>query len=387
MEDDNGLELSLGLCCGGSSGKSKIKEASSDPKADEGGSNRLMGGNMTAADSSFKNFFQAVTGNQDLKGKQKTAPDNTQQNFWTDLGKCSTLVTDHSSDVQKNITQFSRYQELWASNSKTTDNEEEKSNKRKMPFDEINFQNKHEKVAENADTHRKIPTSVNLMRNSHASVTTEDACSGVNEDVAESEAEGSNSWLVSQHEEKSKSSDIPKFSDKYVTSESSVGQKESAVSGSESNQELGKVAYGIPLLQPLTVMTVPYPVPVKVPTNANAPNATGFSSPCALPPLPVTNSERPPVQAMNTSNLQLSFGYSPVQLPTLETGSSWAFNSLVPRHVTSIVNRNGPPDTENSEGLKASQGQLRFSNLLSSFIDHENDVMILILFNNKLFCC
>jgi len=364
MEDDNGLELSLGLCCGGSSGKYKIKEASSDPKADEGGSNRLLGGNMTVDDSSFKNFFQTVTENQDLKGKQKSGPDNTQQNFWTDLGKCSTPVTNHSIDGEKNITQFNRYQELWTSNSKTADTEEEKSNKRKMPFEEINLQNKHEKVAEYSDTHGKNPTSVNLMRNSHVSVTIEYACSGVNGDVAETV--GSNSWLVSQHEEKSKSSDIPKFSDKHVTIESSVGKKESVL-GSESKQDLGKVAYGIPLLQPLTVMTVPYPVPVKVPTNANAPNATGFSSPCAIPPLPVTNSERPAVQTMNTSNLQLSFGYSPVQLPTLETGSSWAFNSLVPRHVTSIVNRNGPPDTENSEGLKASQGQRCFSNLLNSF--------------------
>ncbi|KAJ6814044.1 callose synthase 7-like [Iris pallida] len=37
MEDENGLELSLGLSCGRSSGKSKIVDISSVPKLEAGG--------------------------------------------------------------------------------------------------------------------------------------------------------------------------------------------------------------------------------------------------------------------------------------------------------------------------------------------------------------
>ncbi|ONK69112.1 uncharacterized protein A4U43_C05F19480 [Asparagus officinalis] len=340
MEDDNGLELSLGLSFGRSSGKLKIKDTSSDPKADEGSNNKLTSDSNSVADPSFKNFFQKGTENQDQKGKQKSAPDLQQsENFFTDLGKSSTPVMDHPND------ELNRYQELWDSNNKTTDIEEEKPSKRKMPFEEINFQNKHEKVAEFADRHGKNLTGVNLMRNPYVPVTTEDACSGVNEEVAESEAEGSNSWLVSQQEEKSKSSDIPKFCDKYVVTDSS-GKKELSISGNESSQDLGKVAYGIPVLQPLTVTSVAYPVPV-------------------------TNTERPVVQAANTNNLQLSFGYSSVQLPTLETGSSWAFNSQ-PRQVTSLLSREGAPNTQNSDGLKTSHVQLQAPRSLSGGTIHED---------------
>lgn len=312
MEDGNDLELNLGLSCGGSSGKSKVIDASSDPKVDEG-SSRLMGGTATVADSSFKNFFQVGAENKDQKGKQKTSQDTQlHENFFTDLGKCSNPVTAHSNNVQNNLSQLNRYQELWASNNKTAEAEEQ-SNKCKMPFQETKFQNKHEKVVEHADTPGKNPASVNLVRNSHVSVT-DDACSGVNEDVAESEAEGSSSWLTSQHEEKSKSSDIPNITDKYAASDSSImglqGQKAASVSGR-------------------------------------------FSSPAVIQPMPVSNSEQPAAQAINTSSLRLSFGYLPVQLPTLETGSSWAFNSQ-PRNLNSFVSRDGVPTMENSDCSKAS---------------------------------
>lgn len=338
MEDDNGLELSLGLSFGGTSGKSKIKDGS-DPKVDDGSCTRLMDGNMTVADTSFKNFLQAGTENQDQKGKQKTSSETQpQENFFTDLGKCSNPVIDHSNNVHNSLSQFNRYQELWASNNKTAETEGEKSNKRKMPFEEIDFQNKHDKVADYSDTYGKNPVSVNMMRNSHVSVTTEDACSAVNEDVAESEAEGSNSWLISQNEEKSKSSDIPKISDKCAAGDSNGialhGQKEAAVSGR-------------------------------------------FSSASAIQPLPVSNGERPPVPVMNTSSLQLSFGYSPVQLPTLETGSSWAFNSQ-PQHLSSLISRDGATNMENSDGLKASHVSLQVPRNSSAGVTSEDKSLDLV---------
>lgn len=343
MEDENGLELSLGLSCGGSSGKSKGRDAPSDTTLDEGSGSKLLGGNITASDVSFKNLFQTSAENQVHSGKQKGVPvSQPHENFWTDLGKHAATVANVSKDVQSTQSQFTRYQQPWIPTNKTTDSEEEKSgiSKRKFPFEEINIQKKHAKVVDHGDAQGKGPAGVNLLKKSSISVAAEDGSSGENEDVVESEAEGSNSWLVSQREDKSKRSEVPKVADKHVLNDQSgisfQGQKQLSFSGNDSNPEIGEVAYGIPLSpQPPTVMTVPYPIPVKVPTTSGAPNATGFPSPCVMQLMPLANNERPVVQTMNTSNLQLAFGYSPVQLPTLERSSSWAFGSH-PQHASSF---------------------------------------------------
>ncbi|XP_010924563.2 protein NINJA homolog 1-like [Elaeis guineensis] len=359
MEDENGLELSLGLSCGGSSGKSKSRDVPSDTKVDNGSSTKLSGGNVTASDVSFKNFFQTSVENQDHQdhnGKQKVDPVSLpHEKFWTDLGKHAAPLADGSNDVHSSQAQFTRYQERWIPNNKTTDAEEEKSgsSKRKLSFEEINLQKKHERAVDHGDVHGKGLTGVNLLKKPHVSVTMEDGSSGENEDVAESEAEGSNSWLVSQHEDSSKSD--KRVTDKHVLNDQSgvnfQGQKQSSFLGNDSNQEIGKVAYGVPLsLQPLTVMTVPYPAPVKVPTITSAPNATRFPSSCVMQLMPLANSERSVVQTMNTSNLQLAFGYSPVQLPTLETNSSWAFGSQ-PQHASSFaIKDNADGASQHSEG-------------------------------------
>lgn len=346
MEDENGLELSLGLSCGGSSGKSKGRDVPSDAKVDEGSATKSLGGN-TASDVSFSKFFQRTVENHNQGGKQRGDPvSQPHENFWKDLGKSAAPVTDGSNGVNSSQSQFTRYQERWIPNSKSTDTEEEKSgsNKRKLPFEEINLQKKHERAVDHGDAVGKGHGSVNLFKKSHISVTMEDGSSGENEDVAESEAEGSNSWLVSQREDSSKSD--KHVTDKHVLNDQSgisfQGQKQPSFSGNDSNPEIGKMAFGIPL-SPLTVMTVPYPIPVKVPTVASAPNATPFSSPCVMQLMPLANSERPVVQTMNASNLQLAFGYSPVQLPTLETNSSWAFGSQ-PQHASSF------PIKDNADG-------------------------------------
>ncbi|XP_010917729.1 protein NINJA homolog 1 [Elaeis guineensis] len=345
MEDENGLELSLGLSCGGSSGKSKGRDAPSDTSLDEGSSSKLLGGNITTSDISFKNFLQTSAENQVHSGKQKGDPVSpSHENFWTDLGKHAATVANVSKDVQSSQSQFTRYQQPWIPNNKTTDSEQQKSgiNKRKLSFEEINIQKKHEKVVDHGDDAQvKGLAGVNLLKRSPISVTAEDASSGENEDVAESEAEGSNSWLVSQREDNSKRSEVPKVADKHVLNDHSgisfQRQKQLSFSGNDSNPEIGKVAYGIPLpLQPLTVMSVPYSVPVKVSTTSGAPNATGVPSPCVVQLMPLANNERPVVQTMNTSNLQLAFGYSPVQLPTLERSSSWALGSQ-PQHASSFA--------------------------------------------------
>ncbi|KAJ6792440.1 ninja-family protein-like [Iris pallida] len=352
MEDENDLELSLGLSCGRLSWKSKIVDISSVPKLEAGGRS-----DTKDSDQSFKNFFQTGSEKQDSKGKQKSDPVLAQnENFWTDLRKCSAsaFATDASHDVHHNLSQFTRYQELWTSKAQTADSEEN-PNKRKMPFEDISFQNKHDKLLEYTNAPYRNPASFNIISNFQVPNQTEDISLGENEeDVAESETEGSNSWLMYNPEDKSKCFGIAKFTDKHVLSDSSVigskGQKESSLSRTEANHASREVEYGIPSsLQPR--MTVPYPVSVKVATTTNVPNSTVFPSPCVMQGMPVMTDDRPSSLAPNSSNLQLTFGYSSVQLPTLETDSSWAFNSQHSK-VTSLANKDhvdGAPSSEHSD--------------------------------------
>ncbi|KAI4347087.1 hypothetical protein L6164_007936 [Bauhinia variegata] len=81
MEDDNGLELSLGLSFGGSSVKSKGKNSSSsDAKAEEVG----RGGKTV---DEFKNFFHAGVQKPDsIAATQRTDPSKP-ENFFNDLSK------------------------------------------------------------------------------------------------------------------------------------------------------------------------------------------------------------------------------------------------------------------------------------------------------------
>ncbi|KAJ6830689.1 ninja-family protein-like [Iris pallida] len=392
MEDENGLELSLGLglSCGGSSGKPKIVYVPSDTKVEADSRP-----DTNASDPSFKNFFQTSSECQDSKGKEKSDPILPQnEKFWTDLVKCpasasaSASARDVSNDVHNNVSQFNRYQELWTSKNKTADSEEN-SNKRKMPFEEVMFQNKHEKVVDYTGAPHKNPSNSNIITNSKASNPTENVSTGENEDIEESETEGSNSWLVSQHEDKSKCSDISQYTDKHVLRDSrgivSKGQKEPSASGVGASHASGEVAYGIrSSLHPLHVKTAPYPMPVKVATTPNAPNQTRFPSPCVMQGMPIVATERSSGQALSTSNLQLAFGYSSVQLPTLETGSSWAFNSQ-PRQVTSLANKDNadrPASSEHS-GVKTSHVSAHGPGVSSPSVVYEGKSLDLVKANGK----
>lgn len=285
MEDDKDLELSLGLFCHGFSNQSKSKCAPSSSEVDEGSRNRLGGGNNSNSDASLKAFFDE---NQDQKekGTSNTDPQQHEHNFWN-LGNKA-----YNDDVQTHLSQFQRYQQLWAASNNKPNNhaEQNMSNKRKISFEDANIQNK-QKVVEHEDASSAIAN---------------------NEDVAESEAEGSNSCI-----------DVPKLVDKDLF----------ASRNSNFNQESGIVEYGIPLsLKPINM------------TN----NATDFPSTPVMQLMPVDKSECQNVQAvnLNLSSSQLSFGYSHSQLPTLETGSSWAFNCQ-PKYVASLQNRDVASIVEN----------------------------------------
>lgn len=364
MVDESGLELGLGLSCGSRSwNKSKVKDANSDPKRDEGNASRHMGSNMTVSEDSFKNFFKSGSENHDPKGKQKSDPiQHRQENFFTDLSKCSSPIEDCSNDA-RGRPQFTRYQDLWISSNRITETEEEKSSssKRKLSFEEINFQNKHEKLIDRPENHGKNSTEAPSMRNSHVSMTMEDGTAGENEDADESETQGSKSCFVLPREEKVKRSEAFNLNGKYVLNESSdfslECQKEPCLSGHESKPNLGKVAFGVPMmLQP--VISRPYSVPTMVPSTGSGPNVASLSSTCVMQLMPIANGERS-VAPVNANNMQFAFSYPSVQRPTLEKGSSCSFNpqSL---HASSFSSRKHSAGAQNQEhfknGVKRSEG-------------------------------
>ncbi|CAL9039630.1 unnamed protein product [Musa banksii] len=340
MEDDNELELKLGLSFGGSSGKSKSKSIPSDSKLEEASISQLIGIGVTVSDVPFNNFFQNNVGNRNQSGKQAVFP--SQENFRTDISKCSAPTIDGYDIAQSSQSQFTRHKELLIASNRANEFEEEKLGLKKprLQSEKINFQKKHEKVVDRAEVLGKGPDEVTLVKHSHLLVAADDGSTGENEDVAESEAEVSSSWLVSQHVDTAKCSDLLKGTAKHALGNPAGicvrGQIQKTYSGNTSNVELPKVTYGTPLsLQPLTVSMVPYPIPAK-PTVAGAPITTSSPSPYVVQPTIPTKDEDPVVQGTNTDDQQIVFGYSSVQLPTLETNSSWAFGSQ-PQIVSSLV--------------------------------------------------
>ncbi|KAL5976824.1 hypothetical protein ACLOJK_021158 [Asimina triloba] len=371
MEDDDGIELSLGLFCGSSASKSKVKENNSDVKTEEGGVSKLMGGSLNVADVSFKHFLPHHVGKQDSSGLQRNEQGmQPRENFWTDLGKCSSQEAETASnDVNEKPLQFNRYQDLWSVNNKSNEVSEEKldqqeisanlwlepGSKRKMSFEEMNHQKKHEKEVEHADGHGKNHIGAGIVKSSHVS---EDGSFAENEDVAESEVEVSTSRLA-QHDDSAKQhkgsgTDVSKFKDRQSFNEAHVN-----VVGSQAGLELGNLAYSIPFSLQQSTASAPYSLPVKIPTATTTTNSSGSTLPYVMQLMSTTQSERPLVQSTSPNTFPLAFGYPVVQLPTLDTDSNSASRTqqLAGFDVRSL--RDGVSNANHShDDLKLNQGAL-----------------------------
>ncbi|KAF3775842.1 Ninja-family protein 8 [Nymphaea thermarum] len=354
MDDDSGIELSLGLSCGGSAGKFKGKGSCSDLNA-EGGKNKSLVGNFDSSGSSMKHFIQTHVDKHGNGGQQRNDPGLCQQeNFWTDLGKCSAQESDASTNAHGDSSRFMGFRESWLSSTvslKGLDRPagigEEKieqhdlgvrlwpgvTAKRKMPFEELENQKKQEKETEFNDAHGKSASGVSLMKNFTVSISAKDNPTSENEDVAESEGEGSTTRAVSSlgrdgmkrfigiGSDSSNQKDSQGFIDSGIVGSQGSALKQPLSMGSESKVELGNLAYGIPFSrQPLSVVTVPYASSGKTPTSAANASTSGFSCMQLMPPS--KNNEGVNVQQISSGSFQLTFGYSPGQLPALEPGSS-----------------------------------------------------------------
>ncbi|POO00861.1 Ninja-like protein [Trema orientale] len=318
MEDENGLELSLGLSFGGLSAKSKAKNGSStDLRTEEGDK-----GNKLVDD--FKSFLHPGTQKQDSStGSQRSDSVKPKDNFFNDLSKAN-IDADASVDLNG--------KGVWENSNKSTEYESEKraesGSKRRMFFDEMNQQKKHEREAHYADLNEKTRTS-------HISLTTEDGSTAENEDVAESEVEGSTSRLVLQHDDGSKrfmgiggSSDVQKEAHGISDSKALDPNGQKRFNGSlENGFKLGNISYGSPFRgQPVNMMNMPFPLPLKE-SNTVAPCTSAPVLPGVMQVMPMANSEGPGTQPVYSGNLPVMFGYSPVQIPMLDKDNSWGLVS------------------------------------------------------------
>jgi hypothetical protein len=324
MED--GLELSLGLSVGGSSGKSKAAtDVPLDPKAEPQVEESSSKGVSQPPDAPFVHYYQTNAENQEHSSKQRHSPTPPFGNFWAQQGGSSAPVADGTIEPMTRQPQLPRYQDGWNSNNNGNNPGENTpvSSKRKLLSEEASFQKKHHTVSDQPDAFSK--SSDGGVRNAPISISTDDGSTGENEDVADSEAEGSNSWLVAQREDSAKGSVVNRGSDIRRSSDEAAGglqgKRQPSFSGSESSS--GKLPHGNPL-QASNVVAVPY----QGQTQASAP--PGFINASNFPP--ITTQFRPPinngpaVQTMGGAS-QVAFGYPTGQLPTLETGSSWAFGA------------------------------------------------------------
>ncbi|KAI3754238.1 hypothetical protein L1987_54017 [Smallanthus sonchifolius] len=143
MEDDNRLDLSLSLPCGGTSATLKGKTTTGSEVRVEEADNR---GSKLIDD--FKNFLDGS--NHKDESTQRTKQSKPEENIFYDLSKGPSNM--------------------------------EVGNKRKNMFDEINNQKRHERDIYLASLQVK-------PRTPHISITTDDGSTAENEDVADSEAD------------------------------------------------------------------------------------------------------------------------------------------------------------------------------------------------------
>ncbi|WVZ85730.1 hypothetical protein U9M48_032619 [Paspalum notatum var. saurae] len=95
MDDDNGLELSLGLSLGGSSGKAKPRDAPLEPKAESQVEENSSKGVSQTHNAPFGKYHHSITENQEHNSKQRHSPIASQfGSFWGQPGSSSAPVVD-----------------------------------------------------------------------------------------------------------------------------------------------------------------------------------------------------------------------------------------------------------------------------------------------------
>eukprot|EP01018_Ginkgo_biloba_P021475 Gb_28869 [translate_table: standard] len=114
MEDDSGLELSLGLSCGGYISKANFKDGIKKLNSDQGGNEKMINWKTGTADSSLKDFLQGSIGEEKEIVKQEVSSMHQQQEtFWMNLHKNISKGPGKSTGVCLNQLQFPGFGEAW----------------------------------------------------------------------------------------------------------------------------------------------------------------------------------------------------------------------------------------------------------------------------------
>ncbi|MCL7027126.1 hypothetical protein MKW94_003740 [Papaver nudicaule] len=357
--EDNGLELSLGLSCGGSASNSKGKECSnSDSKTEDG---------VSSIKLDLRDFINAGAGKLDLDNEShKNDPafyriQSSEDNFFSMLAK-SSRAAESSVDLEgTKVPQITKHRALWdADNSRSLAEEKSESfesgagNKRKISIEEVN--KKHERESLQAEGHHKnfsvgVSTS---SKTSHVSISTDDGSAAENDDAVESEANRSSSRLVSHVEDGKRYK--PSGNSYEASKESHILQSSVVQFGNESRHGV-TMNFGIPMsFTPAT--NAPFSVSGNV-LNAHAATNTSGYPVCTMQVTHPADNERPRTQPANPGNISTALGYSTVQLPVLDTSHSWGNASHPQQFPPSYVGRNFASGDLNSniseEGLKISQ--------------------------------
>lgn len=334
MEDEKGLDLSLGLPCGGNSSSHKSKQgSSSEIKSDEGDrGSKLI--------NEFKNF---------LEGGSQQHPLQVAEGFNYDFPKpAADLETSRNSNTEG----------LWLPSDNRSNEVDEKTSsvgeKRKNLFTEANQPKKNERETSRSDLVEKPKTS-------HISITTDEGSTADNEDVADSEVDGSTSRHVPLHD------DTPKRFASGGGASSRVQMESHGFGDSSGVEILGQKRFTISSEKDFNVMNMhsapsanmnmsSYSQPVKDSITSSMPNPSKYSMPSMVHPMASPNTERPTMPA----NFPHMYGFTPVELPVLDRDNSRGIVSIKQQLNATYSGRNlANPDNQN-DARKLTQGGTRF---------------------------
>ncbi|XP_024959978.1 ninja-family protein mc410 isoform X5 [Cynara cardunculus var. scolymus] len=270
MEDDNGLDLTLSLPCGGPSAKGKNGSGSEVRVEEADRGSKLI--------DDFKNFLDGSNHKEESNvGSQRSNQSKPEENLFYDLSK-GTANVDSSSNINSGG--------FWGKNDGRSteileDRRQEAGSKRKNMFDEINHQKRQEREAYLSGLHVKARTP-------HVSITTDEGSTAENEDVADSEADASTSKLVQHRDDASKrhtgSVGLSEGAKEVrgVSDSSGVdlqAQRRFTIS-SEKEFKVGHVPHGVPFSgQSANILNMPYPLSVKESNSNPVPTVEAATTP------------------------------------------------------------------------------------------------------------
>ncbi|KAI3447005.1 hypothetical protein Pfo_003674 [Paulownia fortunei] len=188
---------------------------------------------------------------------------------------------------------------------------------------ETNQQKQHERETNHPDLTDKTKAS-------HITISTDEGSTAENEDVADSEVDGSTSRHASQNDDVSKrfvsSGSLSRGQRDAFGDLSDVeisGQKRNTISSEkEYNMTNRPMPYGVPFPAQPVNMNMSYSQSIKDLNSSGAPSLSVYPLPGITHATTAPNGARPGIQPVMLANFPLMFGYTPVQPPAVDRDNS-----------------------------------------------------------------